>query len=219
MNMSQIEPARDEIPGPAPVLGYAGLPPPPTVAVVWCRIFALWLLANGLTDGAGFVGYVASRLISSRVQYQVDIAQAAMFSSILPCAVFLLMAWYCWRKAPALARRMAAGSDPGSSQHGIASNELLHLVLIGIGIYLLTTGIPNLAWLVLYLVISILRNGSPQIPEIDRYVITSAVSCGLGLWLILGTRGIARLVRSHSGRWHDESEIRNPSDESNPKSE
>jgi hypothetical protein len=218
MSMSQVEPERDEIPAPAPVLGYAGLSPPPMVAVVWCRIFALWLLANGLTDGAGFVGYLASRLISRRVPYQVDIAQALMLSSILPCAVFLLMAWYCWRKAPALARRMAAGSDPGSSQHGIASNELLHLVLIGIGIYLLTTGIPSLAW-PLYLVITIPRNGSPDISEIRASFFSSVVRTGLGVWLILGTRGVARLVRRHSGRWQDESEIRNPNDESNPKSE
>jgi hypothetical protein len=218
MSMSQIEPARDEAPAPAPVLGYAELPPAPMVAVVWCRIFALWLLANGLIAGVGFVGYVASRLIRSRLQYQDDIASAMMFSSILPCAVFLLMAWYCWRKAPALARRMAAGSDHGSSQRGIASNELLHVVLIGIGIYLLTTGIPSLAW-PLYLVITIPRNRPPGMPQIDRYVLTSVVSCGLGLWLILGTRGIAQLVRRHSGGWHDESEIRNPNDESNPKSE
>ena len=162
---------------------------------------------------------MASRLISRGVQYQVDIAQAVMYSSILPCAVFLLMAWYCWRKAPALARRMAAGSDPGSFQHGIASNELLHLVLIGIGIYLLTTGIPSLAWLLLFRVISILRDGSPEMPEIDRYVITSAVSCGLGLWLILGTRGVARLVRKHSDKWRDESKAGDQNAGSSPKSE
>jgi len=218
MSMSQVEPERDEIPAPAPVLGYAGLSPPPMVAVVWCRIFALWLLANGLTDGAGFVGYLASRLIRSRLQYQDDIASAMMFSSILPCAVFLLMAWYCWRKAPALARRMAAGSDHGPSQRGITSNELLHIILIGIGVYLLTTGIPSLAW-PLYLVITIPRNGPPDITQIRASFFSSVVRSGLGVWLILGTRGIAQLVRSHSGGWHDESEIRNPNDKSSPKSE
>ncbi|MGA2440686.1 MAG: hypothetical protein ABSH08_06995 [Tepidisphaeraceae bacterium] len=139
-----------------------------------------------------------------------------MFSSILPCAVFLLMAWYCWRKAPALARRMAAGSDQGSSQRGSSSDELLHLVLIGIGIYLFTTGIPSLAW-PLFLVITIPRNGPPDMAQIHALFFSSIVRSGLGVWLILGTRGIAQLVRRHSGRWHDESKI--TSDESNPKSE
>jgi hypothetical protein len=216
MSMSRTEPARDEISEPAGVLGYEGLRAPPMVAVVWCRIFALSLLANGLTDGASFVGYVASRLTGSRFQFQDDLSSVILFSSILPCSVFLLMAWYCWRRAPTLARRMTEGLDPGPSQRGITSGELLHLILMGIGVYLLTTGIPSLAWLLL-LLITMLRNGPPATTPIDANIISSIVRCSLGLWLILGTRGIAQLVRRYSGGWHDES--KGSGEESNSKPE
>jgi len=193
------------------------------VAVVWCRIFALWMLAYGLVDGAGFVGFVASRLITGRAPYQQEIVDALMFSSILPCAVFLLMAWYCWRKAPVLARRMAAGSDQGSPQRGSPSHELLHLILIGIGIYLLTTGISQLAW-PLYTVIATPRNGPADMSLISEPFFSSIVRCGLGAWLTFGTHGLVILLRRHGGKWREESEtpkseIRNPNDESNPKSE
>ena len=52
--MSTIEPAGNQADSEQPVLGYAGRAPIPAspVAIVWCRILALWMLAWGLYQGA-----------------------------------------------------------------------------------------------------------------------------------------------------------------------
>jgi hypothetical protein len=210
LQMSSNQPVGDEIPPPSPVLGYAGLSPPPMVAVVWCRLFALWLLANGLSDVASVFGFFASYLL--RPGFRSADMFAELIPPLFPLPIFLLVAWYCWSKAPTLARRMAGGLDPGPSRREITSNELLHIVLIGIGIYLLTEGIPGIARLVYY-AITTPRNGPPGFQQIDAVIFGSIIRSGLGVWLILGTRGIAQLLRRHSGRSREEPETTNPKSE------
>jgi hypothetical protein len=207
LDMPSNQPSGNEASALSPVLGYAGLSPPPIFAVVWCRLFALWMFANGLSNAAGIFGVFAP--VVFRIRFQASEVLAEVILSIVPMLIYFLVAWYCWSKAPVLARRMVAGLDYGSSQHGIGSDELLQIVLMGIGVYLLTEGIPGVARLVFYAIMSP-RNGSPGIAQIDANIFSSIFRCGLGAWLILGTRGIGRLLRRHSGRWRDESETRNP---------
>jgi hypothetical protein len=74
--------------------------------------------------------------------------------------------------------------------------------------YLLTDGIPGLARL-LFLVIAGPRAVLPGMPQIDQVMVFSVVRCGLGIWLILGARGIAQLLRKYGGKWRYKPEIAN----------
>lgn len=174
--MSSDQPAGDEMPESGPVLGYAGTAPPPMIVVVWCRLFALWMLANALYDGAGVVGLLAARLF--RARFQSPDMFAELIPSIIPLPVFFLVAWYCWRKAPAMATRMAEGADHGDAQRGITTDELFQIFLVGIGIYLLTSGITGVTSMLLEAMVS-LRNGSTQTLQISGYLFSSIIRCGI----------------------------------------
>jgi hypothetical protein len=42
--MPSDQPAGNQIPASYPVIAYAGVSPPPMIAIFWCRLFALWML-------------------------------------------------------------------------------------------------------------------------------------------------------------------------------
>jgi len=181
------------------------------IAVIWCRLFALWMLASGLEDSAHVVGIIAVRLFRMGSYRFYDEMIGELLPVALPAIVWLAMAWFFWRRAPALASRLAEGADSAISHQGINPSELLNIVIIGVGLYLLTTGIPIVSQLI-YLAVENARVGAGfPLSQISTNIFSSIIRCILGFWLILGSRGVARLIQTHSGRWKDPSAHPEPS--------
>jgi len=206
--MSQIQPTHGDASDKSRVIGYATPTTnmPPTFAVVWCRILALWMLAWGLYTGATFVALGLYFLFNIGVRQSYPQLLPILTSQGLPGALWLLMAWYCWRKAPDLARRMTQNQDQDQnlSARGMTAEELLHIVLMGIGVYLLSDGLPMLVQMA-WEKFEELRSGLPGAQMNDSYIWDSVVRCILGFWLILGTHGIVLLLRRYGGKWRYES--------------
>jgi hypothetical protein len=212
MSMSGIQPTRIETPDKPHVIGYAGPTTnmPPTFAVVWCRILALWMLGWGLYAESAFVGMLLISMSGFRARQMFAQEWGVMFMEGLPGIVWLLMAWYCWRKAPALASRMTRdlGDGQNLSARGMTADELLHVLLMGIGIYLLSIGLSAIAqWAGTKF--EAMHSG-PVVGQVSNTIVSpsiygSIVRCILGFWFIFGTHGLVILLRRHGGKWRDES--------------
>lgn len=207
--MSAIPPGSDPQPAAQPVFDYERPHGASEFAVIWCRILAIFMLGWGFYFAASTVGNLIFILFSSG---QMRLGEVGIYAtvSLLPNVVWFLMAWYCWTRAPKLAGRIVGDiAAQQAPRRGMAPDELLGVLLIAIGAYLLAEGLPLIA----RIVFDIIREnaGNPAVKSLDAYVheqevFTAAIRCILGLWFILGMRGVVSLLRRLSiGRTAPES--------------
>jgi hypothetical protein len=164
-----------------------------------------WGLESATSFVASFVGY-----LSTERRFGVTSSQwPVLLVEFLPGIVWLLIAWYFWRKAPAIALRMTRGHELSPSPRGMAPDELLSIITIGIGIYLLTVGLTGVAQAVI-IAFDNARNITTTPMAIWENHSGSIVRCILGLWLILGTHGVVALLRRHGGKWRENTETGKP---------
>ncbi len=207
--MSEIQTTGDGTPATLPVIGYAMPATIPIFAIVWCRILSLWMLAWGLESASSFVASFVDYLTTERRFGVASSRLPVTLAEFLPGIVWLLIAWYFWRKPPAIALRMTRGHELSPSPRGMAPNELLSIITIGIGIYLLAIGLTGVAQAVV-IAFDNARNVTTTPMAIWENHSGSIARCILGLWLILGTQGVVGLVRRHGGKWRDNSETEKP---------
>jgi hypothetical protein len=182
------------------VLPYSPGPVASASAVVWCRLLAVVMLGWGVQSAIEALAQMIDFLPRSAFS-AVTMALYGV-GSALPASIWLILGWYCWAKAPLVADRMARDRTENLWPQGMNADELLATMTMGIGIYMLTGGLPAVAQ---YLFESFTRVQSGIGPFNNFYgrIVGASIRCALGLWLILGTRGILTIIRRHSGRWRD----------------
>jgi hypothetical protein len=207
--MSQILPPGNESPGEPPVIGYATPSTAPTFAIVWCRVLALWMFAWGIETALADLEYSLGGLFQSSASQTYLVKLFLFVMQCLPAILWLSIAWYCWRKAPTLALRMTREQEPVLSQRPMSPDELLSIITMGIGIYLLAEGLTGVTQAAVQ-VFENTRSGERSSMAIWENHLISIARCILGLWLILGTHGVVTLLRRHGGKWRDDSKIEKP---------
>ena len=196
--MSAIPPGSDPKPAPQPVLDYDQLQTASAPAVIWCRILAIWMLGWGL--------YYSTSTLGTLIAYfffpgQPHFGEAGIYAtvSLLPDVIWFLMAWYCWTKAPKLAGRIVGDIASQHTPHrGMAPDELLGVLVIGLGAYLLAEGLPTIARIVYDVIVeragNIAANPLSDVVH-EQGVFTAVIRCVLGSWFILGMRRVVSLLR------------------------
>jgi hypothetical protein len=182
------------------VLAYQPRAVASTAAVVWCRLLAICMLGWGVESSV--VGLAEAIDYLPRSSFDARTLVMYFLALILPGATWLFLAWYCWAKAPVLADRMTRDTTQDASSQGMSADELLTTIIIGIGIYLLTVGLPSAVNLI-YTELTMVRNGGRPMNGVSGTFVGVIVRCLLGIWLILGPQGILKIIRRHSGRWRD----------------
>jgi hypothetical protein len=185
----------------APFLAYHSASGGATSAMVWCRILSLFMLGWGLQSA--LVGSVQAIDYMQRQPVGGRFVALVLFGTLTPAVVWLLLAWFCWAKAPSLAERITRGlgENPGSSA-AMSAGELLFTLIIGIGIYMVATGLPTVMALI-FLVLEQARSGGQSDHGQTGAIAGAVARCLLGLWLILGPRGIVQIIRRYGGKWRE----------------
>jgi hypothetical protein len=191
--MSDTPPRQNVTLANTQVLGYARTEPPPAIAVFLCRVLALGMLAWGLYSATLFIAYLCVAL------FQRDLAGSvatALFYG-LPPAIWLSLAWYYWKKAPRLAGRIARGVEVDTTSQSLNPDDLLRVLLIGVGVFLLTEGLPIVVSILARAVTNQRAFQGPgnvfrvaDLNEIARII--------LGTWLVLRPDGAAGLINRYS---------------------
>jgi hypothetical protein len=172
-------------------------------ATVWIRILAMWMFACAIHDITSALG----QLIYYSYQYRSLNEALAMLMVGLPSIVWLAMGWYCWARAPLMARRASvAAEDASPSRPGITAEELLSVLLVAVGVYLFADGVGTSGRFV-YTAVARGRQGNSVFNDLNSMIFAAVLRVLIGLWLILGNRGVVTLIRRHSGRWKIESQI------------
>jgi hypothetical protein len=190
-------------PPPAPVLGYdSPIHAANSSATVWFRILAVWMFACAIHDITSALGQLV--YYSYRYRTLSEGLQTLLIVGF-PSLVWLAMGWYCWARAPLMARRASALSDEANpARPAITAEELLSVLLVAVGVYLFADGLGTSGRFV-YTAVTRGRQGSPIFNDLNSMIFAAVLRVLIGLWLILGNRGVVALIRRHSGRWKIES--------------
>ena len=146
------------------------------VAILACRAFALYLIF-WLVIQLEVVSYVWATARGSELSAQ-------RYPLILiPFATAVVLAILVWRKAGWLADRMVAGiPETEASATTLTAADLQVVAFTVVGLVLLVRTIPRAA--------TVLRR-----PAEIAYLVSWLIQLALGVWLLLGSRGIVCVLR------------------------
>jgi uncharacterized membrane protein YhdT len=161
--------------------------------VLACRLIAVYLLMQSLFFLASFLhGWLAIAVDPDRSAGQLSLLEWSELA-VLAIPVFAALLLLGFSEAIG-SRLVPKGVEPAPASTG-APRSWLPLGLVLIGVLDLVRSVPELASYLGYALSS-----APDlfpIPLVERFgsgLIASALRVALGLWLVLGSRGIARVI-------------------------
>jgi hypothetical protein len=205
-NNTEAEPS----PPPAPVLGYdSPIDAGNSSATVWFRILAVWIFACAIHDAIAAIGQLPAYFYHGSRGRFLDLIWEILIPVGLPSICWFLMAWYCWAHAPRMARRASIGvgvANPAS----ISAEELLGVLLSGVGVWLFGLGLAIGGRYLFDIMVWRPQQSNQSLRDFAPGLFDAALRILIGVWLILGNRGVVNLIRRHSGRWKIESNAAQP---------
>jgi hypothetical protein len=158
------------------------------IASLACKVLAVWVFVHVALTAGKFALLVVDMLMSiaddSVWGYQI---RTLCLTSLL-LLFYLLLAWMLWRKSDRLAVSMVCSDETPVVGSDITKSEWLSIAFVTLGGFLLVTAMRDLTQLLASLWIVSERVGRLAVDE----VIGTGVQLALALWLMLGSRGLAR---------------------------
>lgn len=183
--------------------------------VVICRVLAIWMLAQGALQLTYIVIGSVAVIFDPPTRRNFSLAMWAPVA--VPAIFWLLLALIVWWRAPWLARRISGGdSVPMPEIPG--GDRLLTVALVVVGVLVLADAVPNLTS-------SIMIAFREKADRATTTALWNSTTLGellklaVGLWLVLGTEGVARLIhRLRHGPQHAAVVMTEPSSQQEVKS-
>ena len=127
----------------------------------------------------------------------IDIDLLFYTSSILgPFIIGTLVLYFLWRKTDWIVRIIAGNLNDNELVIKTSNLDLLKVAMRLFGIYLLIASIPDLFGLLTYYIR--MNNELMYTAHVQATTLRSSVSniitIGIGVWLVIGTRGIAKVI-------------------------
>lgn len=163
------------------------------IATLACKVLALWLFANAVVVGVSVGPTLVSAVLSifGPSGFQHTPLSMVVWTGF-PAAGYLAMGLFLWFRAASLAGRMVTDDPAPATRADITAEGVMAVAFAAVGVFVVTRVLPGIAW-GLYQ-----RVGDPR-PVGGRgsqpALWPNAIGLGLGLWLLLGSRGIAEVVR------------------------
>ena len=166
-------------------------------AVLACRLIAVYLLAQSVFFFASLVH--AGIAMAFEPDRRAGPTPFLQWSQLAVLALPVVAALLLLRFSESIgARLVPAGEEPAPGAQ--APRSWLPFGLVLIGVLELVRSLPELVNAVGYALL--IRSEGLQVPLFERFgsaILPSALRVGLGLWLVLGSRGIARMIEGVRG--------------------
>jgi hypothetical protein len=163
-----------------------------------CRVLALWLITQAVQSLTA-LGFVIVDLVIGIFKATSQWGGLTGSTGIIAVmtVIQLFIAWLLWWKAAWIADRMVIGvHDTSAGASAVAADVLLTVAMAVLGMYLLAMSVPFLLRNIFLWV----QENQTQPRVSPRYeIFPQLAQVVIGLWLFLGSRGIARSVKKM--RW------------------
>lgn len=119
-------------------------------------------------------------------------------AGVMPFIFLLILGFFLWNRAGYLAERMLPVEESVSGGSVATGGEIEAIAFSAVGIYLLSNALPRLVEVVSGIIVFYSGQYPPSYEYFNYSSISSlaglTVKMTMGFWLILGSRGIVRLV-------------------------
>jgi len=167
------------------------------LASLACKVLAIWILAKGVAHLGNIVAILVG-MIEGTIGYgawgsagYIAGFTLTMVTMLLPGLVTVVFALIVWKKADSLAGRMVGPDDGQPVSYDVSGEGLLTIAIVAIGVALVVFAIPDIvgaawAWFAW-------SDASPW-PRNPGPLFRASAKLIMGLWLIVGTRRIVRVL-------------------------
>lgn len=161
-------------------------------AALFCKVLAIYILV-------GCIKYLSVIVAMPVSAMGVELWQMIILglSYLAPFVLELALAWFLWARAGYLSEKMA-GSEVGISEENQADMEALQvMVFSAAGVLVLSDALPDLVrQLYSLIVMQHIKFSGAGWNHVSTIANTAGavVKLAMGLWLLLGSRGIVRLL-------------------------
>ncbi len=177
------------------------------IAALACRILALYAFIQALAS----IGFVPWMIV--RASETAGLLKSVLYvlMGVLPFTLCTGAGIVLWVQAQRIGGRMLSGLDDPEAEMKVVPFDLQVIAFSVVGLALLVQTVPRLVstfWMLLYA----RAKWPPELQEIYRVrvdwknAITMVVRLGLGLWLLLGARGLVGFLRKVRTAGHKKSE-------------
>ncbi len=161
------------------------------IATLACKIVAVWMFAQTVLMAYMVVNMFVSQLIgvigNDRVATELVDAGFASLHVLVP----LLIALVLWFKAGALAARMVSDDPAPVTRPDLTQEAVLAIALTAVGAFALISVLRPMATSIIHMSLVEETWASPRWQGVFW---SSMIGLALSMWLIFGSRGIARFV-------------------------
>jgi hypothetical protein len=179
------------------------------IAALVCKGVGLWFLAQAAIKCIEVATYLAVLVVS----YELEPSSLTQSSGrgilfiCLPTIAHFAIGTFCWKRSKWLAAKMVDDSPEPVVNLALSAENLLALALTVTGFVLFANSGPQITHIILY--VADRASGAEQttLPPF-----TPLLQLGLAIWLIFGSRGIARFA--HRSRPADTPDVSSANDES-----
>ena len=176
------------------------------IATLACKILAMWVFAQAALLIVNVVMMIIFALgnFHSGVSRSTDLAEAAVTG--LPAVGAVIVGILLWSYAPQLASRMVSAGSETVTRPDLDHEAVLSVAFAAIGLWLLIPALRDVASIIITVAFG-------KLPLFEYWQDSRwqarfwppVLETGLSIWLIVGTRGIVRLVlmlRRQDGETH-----------------
>lgn len=161
------------------------------IATLACKILAVWMFVQTALMAYTVVNMFVSLLIGvfGNGRFGADLAIAGF--ACIHVLVMLLIGLVLWFKGSALAARMVSDDPTPVTRPDMTQQAVLAVALTAVGVFALISVVRPMATSIIHMSLAEETWASPRW-QADFW--SSMIGLALAIWLIFGSRGIARFV-------------------------
>jgi len=168
------------------------------IGALVCKAVALYLLVQGLLIGGSMLAMLAGLLVVNRLDAgRVESYAVGVLFPVVQFLVGLLL----WSMAESVGRRMVPGEPGPVIRTNLDAKSLMNVAFATVGLCLTVVNFQGLVQLALQVDLIRRQSQSPSTRFWDDATTQShfwghAIGLGLGIWLLVGSRGLIRMLET-----------------------
>jgi len=177
------------------------------IASLVCKVLALWLLVQGVLSMASILLTIMKTIESISMGSDWGYALGGPCAIGFVGAAFLVLGWIVWAKADSLAVRMVGDDETPVTGTNISKEGWITIAVVALGLFLFVSGVCDLVRSVAY---GFMRSRAIQGSLYDSLIndihsiAAVIVQIVLAVWMMVGSKGIIRLICKFRTMGHKE---------------